>query len=430
MAKQEVHIKVLAVSFSDNGGGAANAAFRIHNGVNSLPCGIYSQMFVKEKQTNGEDVLSLSSFLPHHFLYRAFDWFALKIKNKIQHAQWNRYPYQEPLFMSDLRSTRLGGALEKLEYDVLHLHWINKRFIDLEKLPKNKPIIWTLHDSWPFTGVCHVPYDCRGYEKDCGRCPMLHSDNPKDLSHEVWSGKKKAYKQLNLHIVTPSRWLADCARKSSLLKDCDIRVIPNCIDTDVFCPENKVEACKLLGLDSSKRYILYGAVNALTDPNKGYGYLRDAIQKQNWPDDLELIVIGADKDLDDIKNIPTHYFGYIGGDRLVAAYRAADVMVVPSLSENLSCAIMESLSCATPVCCFNIGGNGDMVEHHVNGYLAKEKDAEDLGKGILWCLENNSDNHLGKAARESVIHKYSIPVVAKQYAELYEEVNNISMGFK
>lgn len=422
MAKQEVHIKVLAVSFSDDGGGAANAALRIQNGVNALCYHVKSNMLVKEKRTESESVIPLDSMLPHHFLYSAFDWFALKIKNKIQHAQWNRYPYREPLFMSDFRSTRLGGALEKLEYDVLHLHWINKRFIDLEKLPKNKPIVWTLHDSWPFTGVCHVPYDCRRYEKECGRCPMLHSDNAKDLSNEVWNCKKKAFQHLNLHIVTPSRWLADCARKSSLLRDCDIRVIPNCIDTNVFSSGDRNSACELLGLDSSKQYILYGAVNALTDPNKGYDYLRDAIQNQDWPSNLELIVIGADKKLDDIKNIPTHYFGYIGGERLIATYRVANVMIVPSLSENLSCAIMESLSCATPVCCFNIGGNGDMVEHQVNGYLAKKKDAEDLGRGILWCLENNSDNHLGKAARESVIQKYSIPVVAKQYAELYREV--------
>ncbi|MCQ2383840.1 MAG: glycosyltransferase family 4 protein [Paludibacteraceae bacterium] len=422
MAKQEVHIKILAVSFSDDGGGAANAATRIQTGVNGLKVGISSSMFVKEKRTKFENIIPLNSFLPHHLFYRLFDWFALKLKNKIQHFRWNRYPNREPLFMSDLRSTRLGGALQKLDFDILHLHWINKRFIDIKKLPIDKPIVWTLHDSWPFTGVCHIPYDCKGYEKGCGRCPMLHSDNPKDLSHEVWSGKKKAFQHLNLHIVTPSRWLADCARNSSLLKDCDIRVIPNCIDTEVFCPGKKAEACKLLGLDSSKRYMLFGAVNALTDPNKGYAYLRQAIQQTVWPKNLELIVIGADKELIDIKNIPTHYFGYIGGDRLVAAYRVADVMVVPSLSENLSCAIMESLSCATPVCCFNIGGNGDMVEHKVNGYLAKEKDAEDLGRGILWCLENNSDNHLGKAARESVIQKYSIPVVAKQYAELYKEL--------
>lgn len=422
MPKQENKIKVLSVGFSDYGGGAANAAVRILNGVNGLKCDVEGLMLVKEKRTESKNVVALNSFLQHNLLYRFGDVVASKIKNKIQRARWNQYPDRERLFMSDLRSTRLGGVFNKIDYDVLHLHWINNRFIDLGKLPKNKPIVWTLHDSWPFTGVCHVPYNCRGYENECGRCPMLHSDNPQDLSHEVWNAKKKAFQYLNLHIITPSRWLADCARKSSLLRDCDIRVIPNCIDTNVFCPGNRIEACQLLGLDSAKRYMLFGALNALTDSNKGYAYLRKAIQNQNWPKDFELIVIGADKPLNDITNIPIHSFGYIGGDKLLAAYKIADVMAVPSLSENLSYAIMEALSCATPVCCFNIGGNDDMVEHKVNGYLAREKDAEDFGNGILWCLENNSDNHLGKAARESVLQKYSIPVVAKQYAEIYEEI--------
>ena len=98
----------------------------------------------------------------------------------------------------------------------------------------------------------------------------------------------------------------------------------------------------------------------------------------------------------------------------------ADVMVVPSLTENLSCAIMEALSCGTPVCCFNIGGNGDMVEHQVNGYLAKEKDCSDLAHGIQECIAHSAE--WGAAARESVVKKYAVEVVAKQYVELYKEL--------
>lgn len=420
MAQEVCEIKVLSVSFTDNGGGAANAAFRIQEGANGLACGVHSRMFVKEKRTNSEDVIRLPSFLPHHVLYRALDWIATKVKNKIQHAKWNRYSNRSRLFMSDLRSTRIGGALDKLDYDVLHLHWINKRFINLAELPKNKPIVWTLHDSWPFTGVCHVPYDCRGYEKECGCCPMLGSNSVNDLSHEVWCGKGEAYQNLNLHVVTPSRWLADCVRKSSLLCNVDIRVIPNCLDTEMFCPGDRENACEMLGLDPAKRYILYGAVNALTDENKGFRYLKDAIEQTVWPEDVELIVIGANAQLPEMKNIKAHVYGYIGGELLVAAYRAAVVMVVPSLSENLSCAIMEALSCGTPVCCFNIGGNGDMVEHQINGYLAKEKDCDDLARGIQECIAHSVE--WGASARESVVKKYAVDVVAKQYVELYKEL--------
>lgn len=414
------NINILSVSFTDNGGGAANAALRIHEGVNGLTCGVHSRMFVKEKRTKSEDVIPLASFLPHHVLYRALDWVAAKVKNKIQHVKWNRYPNRSLLYMSDLRSTRIGGALKTLDYDVLHLHWINKRFINLAELPKDKPIVWTLHDSWPFTGVCHVPYECKGYEKECGYCPMLGSVYANDFSHEVWYGKAAAYKDLDLHIVTPSRWLADCARKSSLFRNVDIRVIPNCLDTELFCPGNRETACETLGLNPTKRYVLYGAVNALTDENKGFRYLHHAIEQTIWPEDVELIVIGANGTLPKMKNIKAHVFGYIGGEQLVAAYRASEVMVVPSLSENLSCAIMEALSCGTPVCCFNIGGNGDMVEHLVNGYLAREKDCTDLAYGIQECITHSAE--WGAAACESVVKKYAVDVVAKQYVELYKDV--------
>ena len=107
---------------------------------------------------------------------------------------------------------------------------------------------------------------------------------------------------------------------------------------------------------------------------------------------------------------------------MVSLYNLADVTVVPSLSENLSCTIMESLSCGTPVVAFNIGGNGDMIEHQANGYLAKERDDADLAEGIRWCLENNQDNCLGKTGREKVLHEYTSDEVCRQYVDLYQQV--------
>lgn len=413
-------IKVLSVSTRDNGGGAANAAFRIHCGVNALCDDVQSTMFVKKKVTDNPKVIPLDDFIPHNVLYRVGDWIATKVKNKVQHVQWNRYPDRANIFMSDLRSTRIHGALQKLDYDVLHLHWFNQRFLSLEDLPKDKPIVWTLHDSWAFTGVCHIPYECKGYQQECGCCPMLHSNDPHDLSHKVWAEKKRLLDGLDLHIVTPSKWLADCARSSSLFKDADIRVIPNCLNTDFFSPGDREEACKLLNLNPNKRYLLYGAVNALTDSNKGFRYLQCALQQNTWPDDLELVVLGADQPIDSLSSIPAHYMGYLGGERLVAAYRVASVVVVPSLSENLSCAIMEALSCGTHVCCFNIGGNRDMVEHQVNGYLAQERNSEDLAIGISWCLEHDYQ----VSARESVLSRYTIENISMQYVNLYEELFN------
>lgn len=435
-------MKVLYLNTSDSHGGAARAAVRIMHGVKQH--GVEAQILVKDKQSASTDVVPLQAFLPNGKLYSALDWVATKFKNKWQHLRWRPYRHtKENIFMSDTRGTRLHGALQQLDYDILHLHWINQRFIKLQDLSKNKPIVWTLHDSWPFCGICHYFIDCDLYKTHCGNCPMLHSGKEKDLAYRVFEDKMRAYKELNLHIVTPSRWLGECAKQSALLGQFSVTVIPNCLDTDVYRPLAENEKNKHLelaiqrnpalhlvkravGEKAAKPMILYGAMNAATDRRKGFVSLLSALQmldKQGF--EANLLVFGAsDSDLPmQFEHIHVHFLGYISDtDMLVTLYNLADVMVVPSLTENLSCAIMESLSCATPVCCFAIGGNSDMVEHKVNGYLAKEQDSDDLAAGICWCLENNQDGVLSKSAREKVMREYTVERVGERYAELYKSI--------
>jgi glycosyltransferase involved in cell wall biosynthesis len=423
----EKKLKVLSVCTSDSNGGAARAAYRIHQGVREL--GVDSRMFVKDKQTQDDSVIALEAYIPHNPIFQAFDWTRNKVRNKLQHARWNRFPEREQVFMSDLRGTDLHGALQKLDYDVLHLHWINQRFISLDDLPKGKPIVWTLHDSWPFCGVCHYFLNCEGYKKQCGCCPFLHSGKINDLSYQVWKKKARIYKDLNLHIVTPSQWLGNCAKASCLFGRFPVTVIPNCLDVDAFRPLNEEDLSpkwqKLYQLSKKKPLLLFGAVNAAKDKIKGFNHLISALKLlEEHHRDFELVVFGADEsNLSIDVNIPIHYVGYVNNtEELASLYNLASVMVVPSLTENLSCAIMESLSCATPVVAFNIGGNGDMIEHKVNGYLAKEKDDADLAEGIRWCIENNAENRLGVAGREKVLREYTFETVCGKYKALYESV--------
>lgn len=434
-------MKVLSVNTNDTYGGAARAAMRIMQGVQQH--GVETQMLVKEKHTKDTVVVPLQQFLPHNKLYRIADWIVQKVKNKYYHMLWNPYSKtKENVFMSDSRGMRLGGALQKLDYDVLHLHWINQRFIKLQDLPKDKPIVWTLHDSWPFCGVCHYFVDCEQYKTHCGDCPMLHSGKEKDLAYRIFEEKMRAYKDLNLHIVTPSQWLGKCVKQSALFGRFPVTVIPNCLETDVYCPLSEQEIDERLSMAilqnpalhvlkraagemAAKPLILYGAMNAATDRIKGFTYLLSALQLlDKLGFEADLVVFGANEsDLPmQFEHVNVHFIGYVSDtDLLVTLYNLADVMVVPSLTENLSCAIMESLSCATPVCCFDIGGNSDMVEHQVNGYLAKEKDSEDLARGIRWCLDNK-DGSISAAARKKVLDNYTIENVGKQYVELYEKI--------
>lgn len=421
-------LKVLSVCTS-LGGGAGRAAYRIHQGERDL--GVDSRMLLKSGKSNDPAIITLEEFVPQNPFYKAFDWSRNKVKNKIQHFRWNRYPDKDHVFMSDLRGTDLHGVLRKLDYDVLHLHWINLRFVHLTELPKDKPIVWTLHDSWPFCGICHYFFGCDEFKYHCGRCPILHSDKSNDLSYQVWKKKEAVYKYLNLHIVTPSRWLGECARQSSLMGHLPVTIIPNCLDVNAYRPLDEKEISPRWRYFHEKRFdkrfVLYGAMNAATDKRKGFANLLSALkmlESQAGASDLELIVFGAtDSELTMDLNIPVRYVGYVyDPQELVSLYNLSSVMVVPSLTENLSCAIMESLSCGTPVVAFDIGGNGDMIEHKVNGYLAKERDDADLAEGIRWCLENNQENVLGKAGREKVLREYTLDVVCRQYVDLYQQV--------
>lgn len=436
-------MKVLFVNTNESHGGAARAALRIMRGVQQS--GVETQLFVKYKNTQADDVISLARFVPTNLLYKICDWVFSKLKNKWQHRKWRPYKKtKQNVYLSDLRGTWIHGALQKMDYDIVHLHWINERFLDISELKKiNKPIVWTLHDSWAFCGVCHYFLDCVKYQTHCGACPMLGSKKEMDLAYEVFDKKREAYKDLDLHIVTPSKWLGESARRSSLLGRFPVHVIPNCIDIELYRPlakdeirvivereENAVvrrvfsEATQEKGL--AKPFVLYGAMNAATDRRKGFVSLLSALQlldKQGF--DAHFVVFGAnEQELPmQFEHIEVTFVGYIRDSCvLTALYSIADVMVVPSLTENLSNTIMESLSCGTPVVAFRIGGNGDMIEHKKNGYLAAERDCEDLAKGIEWCLTHNADDALSKHARKKVMDNYTIENVSEQYKQLYESL--------
>lgn len=419
----KTNIRVLSVCTSDISGGAARAAYRIHHGVRES--GVDSRMLVKSKGSIDATVQALSEYVPNNPIYRAYDWCRTKIQNKIQHAHWR--PYQKTkqhYFLSDLRGVDIHGALQNIDFDVLHLHWFNNRFIDIRDLKDvHKPIVWTLHDSWSFCGVCHLPMGCKQYESHCGTCPMLGSDRDRDLAYEVFEKKIDIYRNLDLHIVTPSKWLAECAKCSMLLGRFPITVIPNCIDAEVYKPMSKKELAEIFNLNPDKKYLLFGAMHVSTDKNKGLDLLLEVLQ-QIKDIEVELIVYGNDEDLSKYEiPMPVQSFGYVRGEKQMAMlYNAADVTIVPSRSENLSNTIMESMSCGTPVAAFNIGGNSDMINHMQNGYLANAQDSFDLAKGIRWCLTHNEGNILGRHARAKVVDNYTIEKVVAQYKELYESL--------
>jgi glycosyltransferase involved in cell wall biosynthesis len=299
--------------------------------------------------------------------------------------------------------------------------------IKIDDMAKIKaPIIWTLHDNWAFTGGCHIKWECEKYKEQCGACPRLGSDNQNDLSRKIWKIKSEVFSKLdNLIIVGLSNWINNCSKESSLLNGKRHINLPNPIFTTIFKPLNKQCSKELWSLPKNKRLILFGANSATSDINKGFKELSNALDSLNY-NNIEFVIFGSNepKESQNFK-FKTHYLGVLHDDAsLVSLYNAVDMMIVPSLQENLSNAIMESLSCGTPVVSFDIGGNSDMVEHKKNGYLAKPFDSNDLRYGIEWILNCKTYDNLCKNAREKVLTQFDSNIVAKKYIDLYKEIIN------
>lgn len=415
-------MEILIINTLEKLGGAARAANRLFKGLNSI--GVDAKMLVMYKETNDENVIDVSSLCEKDNI---LDKVINRVKDSKIRKSWKEYRYKSNAFISDIEKSALHKVIGKLNPDIYHLHWVSSGFVNFKELQRvNKPIVWTMHDCFPFTGICHYFEQCDKYKTECGNCPILRSNKEIDLSKRVFHQKKERYQDLDLHIVSPSRWLAEKAKESKLLGNRPIYVIPNGLDTDVFSPIQKKVAKEALKLDLKKKTILFGAVSSTSDERKGFAYLKKALemlQNEYESNKVEVLIFGGTNDSLNTTYFDTLYLGNINNDLLLAIiYSAADVMVVPSLSENLSNIIMESLACATPVVGFNIGGNRDMINHKENGYLAEPCESEDLASGIKWCLENNSRNELSEKAREKVLKCFKSEIVAQEYKELYDSI--------
>lgn len=420
-------MKVLLCNTTDISGGAARAAYRLLTGLKKA--GVNARMLVMDKKSTDKSVLKVSDYHDdYNILERNIRKIIRKILVKIRNRKWNRYPNRLKVLSHDITFSGLNNTLSKIDIDILHLHWVEGDFINYKDLQNiSKPIIWTIHGCFPFTGICHYFENCDRYKTQCGNCPILKSGIEKDFSSEMFLQKIKRYKPLDLHIVSPSKWLAERAKESALLGDRPIHVIPNGIDTERFKSVSKAIARKALRIDEHKKMILFGGVSAKTDERKGYLHLQKAmkvLEEHYESGDVELLIFGVSVlEEEDENYFTTTYLDYISNDRLlVLAYSAADVMVLPSKFENLPNTIMESLACGTPVAAFNIGGNPDMIDHKKNGYLAIPYEPKDLAEGIKWCLENNDDDLLSSNARRKVLDKFTLEAISKQYISLYKSL--------
>ena len=418
-------MKVLIVNTSERTGGAAVAANRLMKAL--INHGVKAKMLVRDKESDSLTVTELSRSwrLRWNFLWERFVIFV--------RCGFSR----KHLFEIDLANT--GTDITRLrefqEADIIHLHWINQGMLSLSGIRKilrsGKPVVWTMHDIWPATAICHVTLGCRNFTTRCRSCRLLGNSQGDDISTTIWQRKLRMLEGENIYYVACSRWLENEAKASALLKGHKVTSIPNPIDTHIYNRYSKEEARQRLGLPQDRRLILF-ASQRVTTPNKGMDYLIEACRllgdRTKCQTPYEVVILGGHaEELVELLQLKAHPLGYVNDERrIVDVYNAVDVFVLPSLSENLPNTIMEAMACGVPCVGFKVGGIPEEIDHKRNGYVADYRNAEDLAHGIRWILEESDYEALSRNAIQKVAHNYSQQNVALRYAEVYQQ----AMAFK
>ena len=416
-------MRVLIINTSERIGGAAIAANRLMDALRNN--GIQAKMLVRDKQTDNITVISLKKSL---WSIWQFVWERIVIWKANHFKQHN-------LFAVDIANTGTDITTypEFKEADIIHLHWVNQGMLSLKDLKKilqsGKPIVWTMHDMWPCTGICHHARECDNYHKECHHCPYLYNGGAKkDLSHQTFKKKKELYQLSPITFITCSQWLKERAGQSALLEQHPIVHIPNPIKTNLFTPRNKVESRQKCNLPTDKKLILFGSVK-ITDKRKGIDYFIESckILAEKHPElvnNLGVAVYGKESEqLKSLVPFQVYALDYISNEKeLVNVYNAVDLYVTPSLEENLPNTIMEAMACGIPCVGFNVGGIPEMIDHLHNGYVADYKSAEDFANGIHWTLSESEYQSLSEEARRKVTSSYSESTIAKKYIEVYNKI--------
>ncbi|PZD72396.1 Alpha-maltose-1-phosphate synthase [Acaryochloris thomasi RCC1774] len=403
-------MRVLHINQTDIEGGAAIAAYRLHEGL--LENTVDSQLLVDICKSQNKLVSTISRKRAIDALVsRVFSGFGLN-------------------YLHILSSFNIKHQKSYQEADIVNLHNIHGDYFNYLALPhltQQKPTVWTLHDMWSFTGHCAYSFDCNRWQIGCGQCPYpeTYPQIGKDASHLEWRLKDWLYSHSNLDIVVPSSWLYKLTQ-ASLLNKFPIHHIPNGINTSSYYPLDPQQCRAILGIPSNRRVLMFAA-DRLSDLRKGIDLLYRSLAQlsPSLKQEIILLTLGAGEvtPADDL-GIQHISLGYTGSDRFKAiAYSAADLFLFPTRADNLPLTLQESMACGTPIISFDIGGVPDLVRPGKTGFLAKPEDSHDFAQGIIELLEDDALRaSFGKKCRSIACEEYSLSLQAQRYIKIYEKI--------
>lgn len=357
---------------------AGNACFRLHSAMRAA--GVESSVLTIMPSVKRNNVYNVKQDITA---------FAKKVISLFQTRYIDKRKKEGSYFYSPLPiwGTSLHSLPVVQQADAIYLHWIAGASLSLSEVGKiaatGKPVFFFLHDMWALTGGCHHAFECDGYRDGCKNCPMFaqHENMP---SKQLCAKKRLYRKYPNIVFIAPSQWMAECAKLSDASKYNPISVISNVVDETNFKPIDKDIARDILNLPKDKTIITFGCQAGTKNKFKGWSYLKDAMNMLS-SDNIHVLVYGSDYSRDTAEQIPypITFLGPIFDEtKLSLVCNATDVFVSPSLAESFGLTFLENSLCGTPVVGFDNTAIGEIIHSGKNGYLAKNKDANDLAKGI------------------------------------------------
>ncbi|HLG09491.1 MAG TPA: glycosyltransferase family 4 protein [Gaiellaceae bacterium] len=400
---------VLHLSQFDAAGGSARSAYKIHTELQRL--GARSRMLVGHKTTDDPNVAPLAG---------SKNWWRANLAAYMLTERLSlQYAVSASCFA--LRAHPWFREATVLQLHNLHGGWFAHTSLPL--LARARPTVWRLADMWPLTGHCSYSFECGRWRTGCGSCPHLDGYPPlrHDLSAVNWRIKDVAYRHSPMTIVAPSDWLASLARESPLLNRFPVRVIRTGVELDVFRPQPRAGARAQLGVPVDAPVVLV----ASREERKGAGLATAALGRlgARHPG-LTALVFGQGETPIEPPATQVVALGMIDDrERLALAYAAADVLLYPTLADNLPNTILESMACGTPVVSLPSGGVPEAVTHLEDGYLVERAGGEALAEAVTTLLDDpDLRARLGSAAAARVRREFSVEAQGRAFLELYDEI--------
>lgn len=380
-------MKILHINTAADTGGAGKTVLRLHHQL--LKMGHTSHILSRVRKQEGSTISTLDEAIKPKLTViekslcalglRAEAWFGWQVLHLASHHIPDLQVYQQA--------------------DIILLNNLHGNYFDLNRLPRwsmQKPLFWILHDMWSMTGHCAYAYECERWRDSCGRCPLLQpakrtivSPPPTriDLTHINFLNKINVIRKAKPQIIVPSTWLQELAQESPIVRDCQVHHVPYGLDMEIFRPSSMTTARQKLDIPIDAQVLLFGA-DRVANPRKGFSYLVEALQSIQFPNRIFLLTFGTPGSLPaSLSHFPQRSLGNISEEiQLVQSYNASDLIIFPSLADNLPLVLLEALACGTPAVAFNCGGIPDVTRHLETGYLAKYADSSDLASGIISLL--------------------------------------------